>query len=333
MTTGTKVFRIIVCVLLGITMLTSAFFAVLFVAYVEEKVIGEGYGINVAGIYVTGHNEDDILGDGTVYYNPSTNVLTFDNAEIRYDYVVIYSRTNLMIELIGENKFILSGDAVPVIYALEHKLSYDLTFIGDGSLSIEFENPCTDAVGIHAKNIRIETDITVTMPDCSNVVNGIYSEGFLSLANGATVTVNNGAGKYSTAVKALGNINIEMGSTLNITSRPGTTDICKGLNVGGSLIVWDDASLNVSVDDSSAPISECLNVAGLLSVGRNANVTASAKKVCSVECYGSIELNEGASLSASTEGEGVDILCYGSIVNYGATINAEVEVLGKIVNK
>ena len=70
-----------------------------------------------------------------------------------------------------------------------------------------------------------------------------------------------------------------------------------------------------------------------MSVGRNAAVTASAKKACSIECYGSMKLNNGASISAATEGEGIDLLCYGAIVDYGATVNAETEVLGGIHRK
>ena len=32
---------------------------------------------------VTDSNKDDILGNGTVVYNPATNTLTLDNADIR----------------------------------------------------------------------------------------------------------------------------------------------------------------------------------------------------------------------------------------------------------
>ena len=333
MTKGTKAFRIIICILLGLTMLFSALFFALFVLYIEKDVMGAEYGINVAGVDVTRSNRKDILGDGTVSYDSSYNVLTFHNAEIEYDYSVVYSKIDLQIELLGENKFVMSGDRVPVIYASDYLLSKNLVFFGEGSLMIEFEGASTDASGIFAKDVRIETDITITMPDCENVVNGIYCEASLILSNSANVTVNNGAGKYSTAVKARNDVDIEHGSTLNVSARAGTTDMCRGLNVGGSLIVWDNASLNVSIDDESAQTSECISVPGLLGVRSNAQVTASAKKAYSIECYGSMELSDGAIVSASTEGEGVDLLCCGAIVNYGATVNSEMEVLGEINNK
>ena len=171
------------------------------------------------------------------------------------------------------------------------------------------------------------------MPNCSNIANGIYSDGSITLSGGAAVTVNNGGGKYCTAVKARNNVDIEHGSTLNVAVSSGSADICRGLTVGGSLVVWDGASLNVSVDDEAAKMSECISVPGLLRVRDNAKVTASAKKAYGIECYGSMELNPESNVFASSEGEGADLFCCGAIVNYGATVNGEVEALGGVHSK
>ena len=46
-----------------------------------------------------------------------------------------------------------------------------------------------------------------------------------------------------------------------------------------------------------------------------------------------MELNEGATVTASNGGEGADIVCYGAIVNYGATINSEVDAVDGVINK
>ena len=333
MTKGTKAFRIIICILLVLTMLCCAFFAASFVLHIDEDVMGAEYGIWVAGVNVTRDNRKDILGDGTVSYDPDYNLLTLENAKIEFDDSVIYSAVDLQIELIGENEFVMKGEYVPVIYASNYLLSKDVVIFGAGSLSVDFEGGSGDAMGIFAKNLRVESDITITMPDCSNVTNGIYCEGSLTLLAGANVTVNNGAGAYSTAVKAAHNLNIEAGSTLNVSARPGSTELCRGVHVDGSLFVWDNATLNVAVDDAVAKISECISVSGSLKMEANATVTASAKKACSIECYGSMKLNNGASISAATEGEGIDLLCYGAIVDYGATVNAETEALGGIHRK
>lgn len=67
MPTGTKIFRIIICVLLSLCILSAAFF--FFAVYYFDQIViqQEDYKIVVAGIPVTRENEDDILGDGTVF--------------------------------------------------------------------------------------------------------------------------------------------------------------------------------------------------------------------------------------------------------------------------
>ena len=154
----------------------------------------------------------------------------------------------------------------------------------------------------------------------------------MTISKGATVTISSGAALYSTAVKASNNVNIEAGATLNVKN-PGATELCRGMNVGGTLIVWEGATLNVEVDDQSAKTSECIRVYGFMGVKDNANVTVSAKKAAAIECYGSMNLGNDATVTASTEGQGADLICYGAIVNCGATVNGEVEALGEVHNK
>ena len=187
-------------------------------------------------------------------------------------------------------------------------------------------------MGIFGDEIRIESDITITLPESANISNGIYSEGNLTISKGATVTINSGAALYSTAVKASNNVNIETGATLNVTN-PGATELCRGMNVGGALIVWENATLNVDVDDQDAKTSECIRVYGYMGVKDNANVSVSSKKAHAIECYGAMDLADGATVSASTEGQGADLFCYGAIVNHGATVNGEVEALGEVHSK
>ena len=333
MTKGTKIFRIIISVLLTLTMLISTFFAAAMCLHIVRDIMGESYDISVAGVEVTRDNSDDVLGDGSVYYDSVNNILVFDNAEIECDHSVVYSGVDLMINLVGENKFVMSGDYVPVIHASNYLLSKDLTIFGDGSLSIEFEGTSGDITGIYAKNLKIESDVSLELPDCTNIANGIYSDGSMVLTNGANVTVNGGAGKFCTAVKARNNLDIEYDSSLNVSIAPGSADLCRGLTVGGSLVLWDGAELSVSVDDEAVKTSECISVSGLLRVKDNASLTASAKNAYSIACYGSMELNESASISASCEAEDADLICYGAIVNYGGTVNAETEALGGVYDK
>jgi hypothetical protein len=92
-------------------------------------------------------------------------------------------------------------------------------------------------------------------------------------------------------------------------------------------------TMNVSIDDAAAELSECIRVTGLIDVGAGTTVSAQSKNCYGIECYGPIKLGNGSIISADSLKEGADIFCYGAIVNYGSTINSEVEALGGVHNK
>ena len=182
MTKGKKVFRIIITILLAFIILFSAFFSFLFFVYFAK----DPYGIYVAGIAINRDNNEDVLDDGTVYYDESNNILTFENATIEYDNTVVYSEIDLHIQLIGENKFICTNEEYAIgVFAGNNYLFKDLAIIGDGSLTIELPNTSDEAVGIAADNLTVATDLTITTPDCENMVNGIVLIAFfvISLSN------------------------------------------------------------------------------------------------------------------------------------------------------
>ena len=90
MTTGTKIFRITVSILLTLTMLWSIFVGLGLFALGTRFVNTTEYGIWVAGVSVERSNKADILGDGTVSYN-ANNLLIFNNATIEYEDTVVMS--------------------------------------------------------------------------------------------------------------------------------------------------------------------------------------------------------------------------------------------------
>ena len=328
MTKGTKIFRIIISILLAITMLISAFFAFFFCLYFAK----DPYGIYVAGVAVNRDNDDDILGDGTVYYDESNNVLTFNNATIECEGTVVYSKIDLHIQLIGENKIICTDEEYGIgIYAGDSRLNKDLAILGDGSLIIEFPNTGDEAAGISAANLTVASDLTVITSDCEKTVNGIVCASSLMVINKATVTVNNGAAtKFSSAVRVRGNAFFEEGTTLKTSTNPGTTEICKGFTVNGDLFIGKDTTLDVSIDDSNTDQGECIRVSGLMEAGIGSTVTASAKNASAIECYGAIEANKGATISAKSDNNDADIFCSGAVVNHGAEINAEIDAIGGV---
>ena len=331
MTKGTKIFRIIISILLAITMLISAFFAFFFCLYFAK----DPYGIYVAGVAVNRDNDDDILGDGTVYYDESNNVLTFNNATIECEGTVVYSKIDLLVQLIGENKIICSDEEYGIgIYAGDSSLNKDLAFVGDGSLTIEFPNASGEAAGISAANLTVASDLTVITPNCDRAVNGIVCTSSLLVVNKATVTVNNGAAtKFSSAVRVRGNAFFEEGTTLKTSTNPGTTEICKGFTVNGDLFLGKDTTLDVSIDDGNTDQGECIRVSGLMEIGIGSTVTVSAKNTYAIECFGSIEANKDVAISAVSDHNDADIFCSGAVVNRGAKIDGEMDAIGGVHNR
>jgi hypothetical protein len=326
-----KFLKVILSILLAISVLISALFAfVFFLDFAKTP-----FGIYVAGIAVNRENDEDVLGDGTVSYDEKNNILTLNNATIEYVNTVVYSEIDLHIQLVGENKIICTDDDYAIgIYAGDYNLNKDLAIIGDGSLTIEFPNTGNEAAGISAANLTIASDLTVITPDCDSSVNGIVCASSLMVVNKATVTVNNGAAtKFSSAVRVRGNAFFEEGTTLKTSTNPGTTEICKGFTINGDLFLGKETTLDISIDDSNTDQGECIRVSGLMEIGNGATAIASAKNVPAIECFGAIEANKGAAISAVSDQNDADIFCTGAVVNRGAKIEGEMDAIGGIRNR
>ena len=333
MTKGTKIFRITICVLLALTMIWGLLCGVALIfggKYLGHKAI---YNIYVAGVTVNAFNADDNLGDGTVSYDPVSNILTFNNAAIESESWPVYSQIDLNIELIGENKLICKNEVYSGgVYAGDDYLSKDLAFIGDGSLTIEMPDSCGEAVGIFAAKLTVNNDITINISDCENKIHGIVCDSYLLIANKGTVTINNGAAKNSVGVRVRGNALLEEGSKLNVAVKPGATEICKGLSVSGDIFLGKDTSLEVLVDDEAANLGECIRVSGLMEIGNGSTVTASSKNTYAIECFGAIEAKKDAAVSATSDKKDADILCSGALLNYGAHIDGKIDAIGGVRN-
>ena len=91
-----------------------------------------------------------------------------------------------------------------------------------------------------------------------------------------------------------------------------------------------DTTLEVSIDDGNTDQGECIRVSGLMEIGIGSTVTASAKNTYAIECFGTIEANKGAAISASSEKKDHDIFCSGAVVNFGATFDGEIDAIGGI---
>ena len=114
---------------------------------IPASAVVHNYGIYVGGIQVNEDNAADVLEDGTVSYDPTTNTLTLNNATItdywteelygEESYYGIYSTVDgLTINLVGENKMEIKddreSDTAAAIFSTK-----PLTVSGEGSIDIK----------------------------------------------------------------------------------------------------------------------------------------------------------------------------------------------------
>jgi hypothetical protein len=125
------------------------------------KIGVRNYPLTVGGVQVTSKNRDDILGDGKVYYNPSTNTLTLNNATISSERQVIISDiAGLHLELLGENHIITQRN----VYGLYFLESDGVVIDGGGSLSME---SAVNQVSIGYFTHRADAPAHTTIRNCS----------------------------------------------------------------------------------------------------------------------------------------------------------------------
>ena len=102
-----------------------------------DKINAISYGFSVCGTDVTTANAEDVFGDGTVSFNPETNTLTLNNANITTSDTFIYSiNRDLNIELIGNNNITVTGYSNGIVFNRGAEESAKLSFTGSGTLNL-----------------------------------------------------------------------------------------------------------------------------------------------------------------------------------------------------
>ena len=246
MTKGTRVFRIIICMLLGLTILWTAFISYAFIYVTKENEANkrnERYGIQIAGMNITAGNAHDVLGDGTVSYNDFTNVLTLKNATIECEGSAIYSQIDLTIELVGENKFICHGkELIYALYASNISLKKDLAIRGDGSLEIVVDEETSRiSAGIIADDLWIGADVSVTVGNATESTHGI-SCGYLNLSEGTALTVQVGAAETSAGISVRENMYLNENTVLDVMGAASTEESW-GIECDGVITAKENATI------------------------------------------------------------------------------------------
>ena len=251
MSNASKKFKITVSIILAFAMIWMALISIAFFYHAHAEKIrreGQNYGIYVCGTSVQYKNAADVLGDGTVSYDPGANMLTLTNATLESNgSAVIFSEKDLTIVLDGENKMICNDDGSTAgIYASDYMLRKDISFIGGGSLIIEGNGGGVNSIGaIVANDIWAYSNLSIDIADvaegssgieCSNLYllgentisvsidstggsNGVFVAGNVSMLDNSTLEVSNSiAGTGARGIECTGSFMARKGSTVNSTS-------------------------------------------------------------------------------------------------------------------
>ena len=196
--------------------------------------------IKVGGVSVNGDNYADILGDGTVSYNPDTTTLTLNNATLEAkktdntnEAAIRNNETDmataLNIELVGENKIVndITESGTSAVYGIlifDNAAGYK--FMGSGSLDISFN---ADSEGITYTGIETRkhtiidgTSVSINIPGTAKTYgyNMVYSN-ILTIKNSAQLRISTGSNDQTYSMynnRDAQNLIVEDGSFLEVAS-------------------------------------------------------------------------------------------------------------------
>ena len=208
----------------------------------------EEYDIRVGGTLVTSENAGDVLGNGTVAYDPDTNTLTLRDANITTPHEAgnyscgIYTEGKLTIELVGDST-VGNNSLSDGVY-----MNGDLTITGTGSLNAVGS---TTGVYVFGNMEVIDSKVTGTGAEHLGIVvwgeltvNGGKVTGTGNSASGVGIQVESSLTVNGGEVSGTGNIGIYTRGPLAViegtVTAKGTNDY--GLRVNNSVIQIDETS-------------------------------------------------------------------------------------------
>lgn len=275
----------------------------------------------VAGTQITDETAEDVLGDGTISYNPDENVLTLKNAAITADDKPygIYAEEDLQIELVGENSITSSAvsdkNICAAIYSQNGNIRIFAGENADDAVLTAAASPQDSDIdyssyGILGQNISIEDGVEVAAESSdASLKDGFkscgISGGTVSITN-ATVNALAASGCYSYAIEGTKGVTIE---NSDVTAQS-TSEVVywKDYNVlhSGGIIASAEGNIHISGGTVKAQsnTADLLSVdigslSGSLTIDNNAVVLANYK-------------NDGYA-SNDEGGVGVGLTAYGDI--------------------
>lgn len=251
-----RAFHIVISILLIITILWTAYLSFSHFTTKMLDEIGktnEHFGLYICDVPVKFNNAADVFGDGTVVYNKAANTLILNNADLECEGTVLFSRIDLNVELIGENKLTCTGgNPAAAVYISDSMLRKDLFIGGEGSLDIAVTGEdIAYAAGIVADDLIISSDVTLTLPDASDVSTGVECS-FLLLSNEPSVSITVGSSGESTAAYVRGDLLLEKNAALHAMSASAARSF--GIECTGTLTAQEGSSLTAVSGGDNAGI-------------------------------------------------------------------------------
>ena len=294
------------------------------------------YGLFVGDVGVTSENAADVLGDGSVSYDPKTQTLTLENATIvgtgtsdaraAIERVAYDGPDSLTIELVGTSScgsIVIGGNADDPC---------PLTIAGEGSLTVSETGP--------AGAISAQGDITV---DGATLTVTAYGNGIQ--ANSSSIAIKNGAkvdasatGDFAyMALSAGGDVEVTgagtrlVASTANadgyyaVIAHDGAVTIGEGAYVEARGVVRSQQQLTVKGEGTVLQTEGTVSGQSAVSCLASIFVEDGAQVKATGRCHGAngISVTNGSMLDVTAVGDGFAVDAQGPITVSDSTLKAK----------
>lgn len=223
------------------------------------------YNLWISGTQVKDSNANNVLGDSTVAYDPSTNTLTLNNATLNSasNHIIDSQMDALTIKLIGDNTLTATGTD-RCISATTADNSGSITLTGEGMLTADAENAvCIYAAQdltidsgtyqLSAENSVLQTpkgvlhitgiaDVDVTVTKDSGSGNAVHGGGRLQIDGESTVSVQTKKSAFSGLGQIAGEYAVKIGGSAKVYASAGAEAIYAAASNSDSLgiLITDD---------------------------------------------------------------------------------------------
>lgn len=270
------------------------------------------YGLFVGDVDVTSENAADVLGDGSVSYDPKTQTLTLENATIVgtssfYDHAAIGrvaydGPDSLTIELVGTSScdsIVVGGNADDLC---------PLTIAGEGSLTVSGTAP--------AGAISAQGDITV---DGATLTVTGYGNGIQ--ANSSSIAIKNGAKVDASATGDFAYMALSAGGDVEVTGA-GTRLVASTANADGYYaVIAHDGAVTIG-EGAYVEARGVVRSQQQLTVKGEGTVLQTEGTVSgqsAVNCQASISVEDGAQVKATGRFYGKNGI---SVADSSVTVNS-----------